>query len=755
MPDNHYTLRPEAGPVRRRSLNRSQFEALRKTVAALSEAVKDAADSSRSSDVDHATETDRVSRLFFVSGQPGSGKSSLYVTLRALLGKDRRHDDIRQEYCERPPTIPFSALKGKIRWLEPLDLEVAVDDGENLLAAVLVRIAEAIDHSSPSASKDCRDAMEQLEELANDIGIAWDGNLKARAGSLDPDSYSQETMRAQRTRLQTNSRLRTALDALLKNECYALAGEELFVLPIDDFYLKPKASLELLRLLRMISVPRLFFLIMGDIKTVEALFFEMALADWTAVAGPQVFATLRERTKQEVLPRVREMRARYLRKLIPAGQRAIIDWTEWDEGLRFSPPPATWGSGRAESLCKLLSTIRWRNRPDEQECNLLDYLVSPLLDKDALCETTGDLALPKLDDGNRNMVNRFREAYSGLQVLDATPRELLDLWMCLPKPGTSEEVCAKAAQTDCGGDSHLRMVVERTLVAIEEQDFLTEEDQEILRFVFPTSSRDDLQLRSNRLGLKQKTGPWRGNSNQDVLVRPHRDWRLGILGPKPQGSKCRNRENSHEPQETRGQDVQHDENGKSHLPPRVAAWIILLHDLAWNRGCDSVLLENLVQRLRKEIRDHSNSIESTRELGTMQPGWAWYRDKGKDHWVHFPLPEVDTFRELDRFLAIWSYKPGTERREPPVDPKAAVQKWAMAAWITKEGSENLYEEYVKSQDDNQDKGDSAKWYEECASSLDKSGNADGSGGARKFADFRKKLFNGRQVLLDWAGEGGK
>ena len=220
-------------------------------------------------------------------------------------------------------------------WLEPLDLEVAGDEGENLLAAVLVRISEALGSSPVSASKGCRDAVEKLEELANDIGIAWDGNLKARAGSLDPDTYSQETMRAQRARLSTNSRLRFALDRLLRNRCYGLSGEELFVLPIDDFYLKPKASLELLRLLRMISVPRLFFLIMGDMKTVEALFFEKALADWTAVAGAQVLATRSEREKQEVLARVREMKARYLRKLIPEGQRAIIGWTEWHEALQI------------------------------------------------------------------------------------------------------------------------------------------------------------------------------------------------------------------------------------------------------------------------------------------------------------------------------------------------------------------------------------------------------------------------------------
>ena len=139
MTDSRYALRPEAGPVPHNSLNRSQREALTAIVAALSQAVDDAARSSQSNEsvgVDHAVEADRVSRLFFVSGQPGSGKSSLYVTLRALVGTDRRHETIRKEYRKGLPNI--SHLEGKTRWLEPLDLEVAVDEEENLLAAVLV-----------------------------------------------------------------------------------------------------------------------------------------------------------------------------------------------------------------------------------------------------------------------------------------------------------------------------------------------------------------------------------------------------------------------------------------------------------------------------------------------------------------------------------------------------------------------------------------------------------------------------------------
>ena len=196
MNDSPSALRPEAGPVPFDSLTISQRNAMKAIAEVLKEATAQAAKSKKSKDRDGLVDADQVSRLFFVSGEPGTGKSSLYLTLRAILGKEKRYDDIRKEY--QSTDLGLSGLDGATRWLEQIDLEVAGDTGENLLAAVLVRIFAAIDNASGIASKNCQDAMTQLDDLANDIGIAWDGNLKARGGSLDPQSYSLRTTRKAR-----------------------------------------------------------------------------------------------------------------------------------------------------------------------------------------------------------------------------------------------------------------------------------------------------------------------------------------------------------------------------------------------------------------------------------------------------------------------------------------------------------------------------------------------------------------------------
>ena len=247
MNKHNFALRPEAGPVPHDFLTESQKTVLHKIVAALSEAQK-LAENSQSQVNAAEFQPDRVSRLFFVSGEPGSGKSTLYLTLQDVLGgKILSHEsqpkyilskNFREQY--KSEFEDLKGLIGSIHWLEQIDLEVAGEEGENLLAAVLVRISRALSNGPGGGKQACRRAMEQLEELANDIGIAWDGNLQARASRLDPSSYSQEVMRVQRARLGTNQRLRDALETLSHEECYGCKPETLFVLPIDDFYLKPR-----------------------------------------------------------------------------------------------------------------------------------------------------------------------------------------------------------------------------------------------------------------------------------------------------------------------------------------------------------------------------------------------------------------------------------------------------------------------------------------------------------------------------------
>src|SRR4051812_1325970 len=112
-----YFLRPEAGPVPYGKLQRRAQDALKDIIGFLSAAVRSVQISSENPNVD----TNRSSRIFFVSGEPGSGKSTLYLTLKAMLSENNTTSNKYSDGC----TEDLSTLKGAIRWLDTLDLEVA------------------------------------------------------------------------------------------------------------------------------------------------------------------------------------------------------------------------------------------------------------------------------------------------------------------------------------------------------------------------------------------------------------------------------------------------------------------------------------------------------------------------------------------------------------------------------------------------------------------------------------------------------
>lgn len=707
--ENAYLLRPEAGPVPYDQLQWRAKAGLRLMIRALRAAAGNA--EKEQPREGHAVDTNRTNQIFFVSGEPGSGKSTLYLTLREMLSSQYDRKRYRKGY---PSEGDLNDLEGKIRWLDPIDLEVAGDEGENLLAAVLVRINRVLEDSQSGFSSACTEAIKDLSELAADIGMAWEGNLQARGGELDPDMYSMEVMRAQRARLGVNKRLREALNKLAKEKCHGCDQGTLFVLPVDDFYLKPAASLQLLRLLRMISVPRLFFLVMGDITTVEALFVEKALADWTAVAGPYVFAALPDRS-QEALGWARELRARFLRKLLPPGQRADIEPMDWYEAMKFKPQRL---DIEADELRALLAQVDFDTpwTPDTTTASqvahnplgeLLDFL------------TCRRIAFSNQDEHKaigeeKGKEKEAREAYTGLQILDATPREIMDLWTAFREfirqndtqtrdaaDGSSSQD-SNEQQTDPKTPQLLSLVVRFVKLAIEEQNFLDENRQRELSGVLPTRRyyAPDTYLEIDRLMLGPESSRWRSedeisSKTLTVHVRKHSPWSLTVRDLTTKGAADPiEGESSEENHFNAKQETRRDPFAK--LPPRPTAWIILLHDLAWQWSPES-MSDNLIKRLRKDLTARINHPELNSRIrirpnfnidekkpSPPEYGWAVWRNGAE--WSHFTLPEFETFQELDRFLRVWnsgldwwnrqSESPETNRRE--VDD--LVNLWALAGW---------------------------------------------------------------------------
>ena len=139
------------------------------------------------------------------------------------------------------------------------------------------------------------------------------------------------------------------------------------------------------------------------------------------------------------------------------------------------------------------------------------------------------------------------------------------------------------------------------------------------------------------------------------------------------------------------------------LPPRVAAWIILLHDLVLNwkperiaRNLVRGLLEEIkalaLTHLRKKRTNQARKIH--KRLYQTRKILAGLGTRSNGNWVHFPFPKIDTFRQLDRFLWIWNS--GIEDSKS-LELEDLVPRWEEAAWIAT-SSEDRYDAFVLTPD---------------------------------------------------------
>jgi hypothetical protein len=165
--------------------------------------------------------------------------------------------------------------------LETLDME-PLPSTANLLAAILVRISARFEYSSRDSyprvavafdEPDAREKLAfQLHQLELDAVLAWTGTERKRSRIADPSSYAAEVLASERAGLSLQPRLDEVLDGLARKVFGDGRGiDPIFLLPVDDFDLAPSRCLELLRIVRIVSTPRLFFLIAGNTRIAESI----------------------------------------------------------------------------------------------------------------------------------------------------------------------------------------------------------------------------------------------------------------------------------------------------------------------------------------------------------------------------------------------------------------------------------------------------------------------------------------------------
>ena len=190
------SVRREANPFPWRRLTTQQQDAIKKVAETLLSDLSDVRPLG-SAYIDF----DRRSRLIFIDGDRGMGKTSVLLTVRNLLENEGIEDGLPRELCQ------LREQRSRFKWLDTLDME-PLPPTANLLAAILVRILKLFHYpteeehltgdsrvrSRPAFPLDHLDRLEQLagklNQFAHDAVLASQGTHEERAKRIDPTVYA-------------------------------------------------------------------------------------------------------------------------------------------------------------------------------------------------------------------------------------------------------------------------------------------------------------------------------------------------------------------------------------------------------------------------------------------------------------------------------------------------------------------------------------------------------------------------------------
>lgn len=472
----------------------------------------------------------KYSRLAFLHGTRGTGKSTLLSTL-VQATTSAMSAESRRELEKVKPHIPMflDAIRGKLVWLEPIDMEPHPENW-HLLPAILVRIRHFAkrfysrgrdSHGYAEAVQNIPDEIEnkllELDGLIHSIGQSWNGNLGQLASKLSASDFSSEIMRVEEDRLDLSLKINSVLGDLAN-----ALGISSFVIALDDFDMNPSACLEVLRMLRMISISRLFLIVLGDIEMVDVIVNLKYSNDLNAVYKDGMSFESASVRAEEIAGLSGAISSHGLRKLIPPMQRCRLTPLFIYEGMQFKPLGSHEVDGDLQELlrripCQFRHSVPCESLRKNPKASLLDFMLQEPFDVfgESSNTNTGDLRkLPRIEAFS-DLDKRFVR-YTGLHIAFGVARQAADLWLAFKEfVDRYESQVSREGHRTRGHEQEmarrlLQLIAERSHDSLLDEPRLGATERELVRSLF---TRDDsaswnlapLQIRISPLTSREMT----------------------------------------------------------------------------------------------------------------------------------------------------------------------------------------------------------------------------------------------------------
>lgn len=155
----------------------------------------------------------------------------------------------------------------RLVWLQALDM-TALPRSTNLYMAMIVRLEDALVRRGSQVTV-ARSRLERLTLAKRSLAIGFPGNVRDRAGHLDPENYAFEVQESAMAQVMGPQRVEEAIGEVAEEIRSSHGIDPLFIYPIINLEFGLERLSEIFLSSKILRSPRLIFVLTSDATVVE------------------------------------------------------------------------------------------------------------------------------------------------------------------------------------------------------------------------------------------------------------------------------------------------------------------------------------------------------------------------------------------------------------------------------------------------------------------------------------------------------